>query len=150
LHIAQHFERGPIVVVLPEQVGEKEEKSDCGTNPQPFVSEKAACWRQQQPDKDTETEEEHRVLIFKTQPRQESKPEPIPRVISVDGANDTVGTPHPKNWLEGVHGKQGVDAEVARSNQHTEAGEHHREASAAKFSNHQSGQEDFRCASHCR
>src|SRR5260370_391005 len=92
----------PVVPDVPEHIGKADEEGSHSPEPDPFVEEDSALLPQQQSDDDAEAEESDGVFLFKANPSDNAKPEPVSWIISLDRQDGEVGATHPQVGFETV------------------------------------------------
>src|SRR5438128_1464165 len=85
-YVLQILDRRKVMLDLPEHVWEKKSDSDGAGNPDPRLEKLAAKWRQEERCKNREAEEDRRVLVFQTESRKNTEPQPQPGIACAQKA----------------------------------------------------------------
>src|SRR5262245_43593560 len=100
---------GIAVVDFPEKIGQEDEKSSGGAEPDFDVSELFARGRDEEPRSQAGTEKEHGMFVEEAESRDNAEQKPETRAAAVQNPQDNRGAEHPENWLERVHGEKVVE-----------------------------------------
>ena len=106
-----------MVVDIPQQVGEKDQEGGETSEPYPFIGEDATLPGQQQSDDNSKTENGDGIFFFQAESGYGAEPQPVTRVVALDGENREVGAAHPQIGLEAVGSQQAAIGQVLRCHQ---------------------------------
>ena len=104
------------------------------------LAKRTALRSQEQADDDAGAEDQHGVLVFEAESRQDAEPDPELLVAGFHDADQQPGAAHPEQRLECVHGQQVVGGENTRRDQRGERGEALGKPLAAQFAGDQGGE----------
>ncbi len=122
-----------MVVNVPEKVGQKHEEGGQTSEPDPFITEDATLFGQQQSDDDSEAEQGDGILFFHAQTGDHAEPDPVAGIVAFDGENREVSATHPQVGFEAVRAQQAAVREVLWCDQYRDCAEKESEAPAAEF-----------------
>src|SRR5258706_5816172 len=124
----------PVVLDVPEHIGKEDEEGSESAEPDPFVEEDSALLRQQQAGDDAEAEESDGVFLFKANPSDNAKPEPVSWIISLDVQDGEEGATHPQFGFETVCPQQASVGEVLRCDERADGAEEEGVTASSQFS----------------
>src|SRR5437016_8682515 len=104
-----------MMVVLPYDVRQSNEKRDHGGDPEPFCGQQPPIQTYQQSQYECAEEEHCRVLVFEPKPEQHAAPQQNLWLSAVHCEQHEINAAHPKQWLDWVHGKTSRVAKDHRS-----------------------------------
>ena len=137
-----------MVLDVPQEIRQEDQESDRAADPDPGARERAALRSQHQADHDAGAEDQHGVLVFEADSRQDAEPDPEFRVAGLDDADEQVGATHPEQRLERVHGQQAVRGEECRRHQGRERRQALGKTLPAEFTRDQCGESNLGGAGH--
>jgi len=89
------------------------------------------------------------MLVFEAQAEEHAAGEQESWLVPIDGPQKEVGSSHPEQRLERIHGEPGGVAEDHRSKQDGKTGQKYSEAFAAEFAGNKAGDEDLPALGEC-
>src|SRR4029079_8341512 len=114
LDVVHQFDKRPMVVDIPQQVGKKDQEGGKASEPYPFIGEDATLLSQQQSDDDSKTENGDEIFFFNAESGDGAEPQPVTRFIALNGENREPGAAHPQIGLEAVGSQQAAIGQVLR------------------------------------
>ena len=81
-------------------VGKEDKEGGESAEPDPLFEEDAALLGQQQTDDDAEAEDGNGVFFFQAKTRNHAEPEPVARIITLDGEDGEVGRSPSRGWVQ--------------------------------------------------
>ena len=94
---------------------------------------------QQQAHYDSQAEDGDGILFFHAEAGDHAEPEPIPRIISLDGENGEIGAAHPEVGLQAVCSQQASVGKILRSDDGADGAQEHGVAASAEFAGQNGG-----------
>ena len=122
-----------MVLDVPQQVGQEDQKRDRAPCPEPRRAQPPALARQHQPCHNAEAEDQHRVLVLQPDTRHYAEPQPELRVPGPDDPYHQVRAAHPEQRLESIHRKEVVQRQNAWRQHQTQRRQALRKPRAAQF-----------------
>src|SRR5262249_8223762 len=103
---ADQLQKRPVVVPVPEQVGQENEKRNQSTEPDPRIQKRAALLGQKEPDHNSQAKDRDGVLLLHAQTSHDAEADPVTRIASLDGQDDELCAAQPEIGLKAVGAKQ--------------------------------------------
>jgi hypothetical protein len=139
--IAQHLERRPAVIDLPEDVREHDESRERRAPERPLREEQSPLSCEEKPGDEGDREERHGVLVEEPDSDDDADREPESRIVPPDHADREPGARRPEERLQRVHGEEAVEPEVDRRHEDREGGDDLREPTATQLARYSPGEE---------
>src|SRR5262249_3894477 len=89
-----------VVVNVPQQVRQKDQKGSEAAHPNPLIEKYAALLGQQQPHHDGESEDRDRILFLHADAGDHAEPQPVARLAMLGGKHGEIRAPAPQQWLK--------------------------------------------------
>jgi len=120
-------------VDVPQQVGQEDQEGGKAAQPDPFIEEHAALFGEQQAHDDSQAEDGDGILFFHADPGDHAEPQPVPRIIPLDGQNGEVSAAHPQIGFKAVGAEQTAVRKILRHDDGADGAEQHGEAASTEF-----------------
>ena len=104
--VVHELEEGPLIVDIPEQVGQENQEGCATAQPDPATEEDAALRGGQQTDDHAEAKQGDGIFFLQANPRDHAEPQPVAWIIPLDGKDGEVGAAHPEIGFEAVGAEQ--------------------------------------------
>ena len=109
-----------------------------------WLPKKLALRSEQQAGDHAESKDGNGVFFFHADPGYHAKPQPIARIVAIDGEQGKVGATHPQERFKAVGGHQAAIGKKSRCNQDRHCAERQGISTAAEFTGDQAGHDDRR------
>src|ERR1700719_4165028 len=76
-NVPHQFDKRPVIVDVPQQIGQKDQKSGEAPQPDPLVGEYSALFRQHKANHDSEAEDGNGIFLFHAKTGNDTKPKPV-------------------------------------------------------------------------
>jgi hypothetical protein len=104
--VVHELEEGPLIVNIPEQVGQENQEGCAAAQPDPAIEEDAALGGEQKADDHAEAKQCDGIFFLEANARDHAEPEPVVWIIALDGEEGEVGAAHPESGFEAVGAEQ--------------------------------------------
>jgi len=135
--VVHQFDKGPVIVNVPEQVGEENQECGEAAEPDPGIEEDAALRSEQKADDDAEAEDGDGVFFLQAEAGDYAEPQPIARGIfssgTFDGEDREVSAAHPEVRFEAVGAEQAAVGEILGCDNDGDGAEKQGEAASAEL-----------------
>ena len=127
----QPFQRRPVVVRLPQQIGQSQRHHERHRNTEPPARQDPPLRRQQQRNQNSNKEKSFIPFVLKPQPRADAQHDPpvandvLPPRNSVllHNAHQRQRAGHPEDRLKGIHRQKAIDPQVHARDDHAQHGQ---------------------------
>ena len=102
-NIVHQFEERKIVARHPDEVRQKNQERAESAEPDPFAGEEPALPREQQRAGNRKREKGRAIFVFHSDPDEDTEPEPVAGLVTVDRAHDAPRAREPDQRLERIH-----------------------------------------------
>ena len=137
-NVVHQFEKGPVVVDVPQQIGEEDQKGCAAADPDPPIEENAALSGEQKTGDHAESEESDGILFLQPDAGHHAEPEPIKRA-ALDGEDGKISATHPQIGFEAVGAEQASIGKILWGNEDGDSAEEKREAASTEFAGEDGG-----------